>query len=99
MHFWTAVWELSMKDVKSASTPLTICLNALKPAWLEQQVLMELVRIRGYGTWAIWAGCHHLPQQPTVTLGAEGKSHSRKTAGFWGFRIDMVVLYFKGWHY
>lgn len=45
------------------------------------------------------AGCHHLPQQPTVTLGAEGKSHSRKTAGFWGFRIDMVVLYFKSWHY
>lgn len=47
------------------------------------------------------AGCHHLPQlpqQPAVTLGAEGKSGSRKTAGLPGFGIDVGVLYFKTWH-
>lgn len=44
------------------------------------------------------AGCHHLCQQPTVTLGAEGKSDSRKTAGLPGFGMDMVVLHLKTWH-
>lgn len=37
-----------------ASTTLTACFDALKPAWLKQQLLMELVRIRGYGARAIW---------------------------------------------
>uniref|UniRef100_A0A8D2P3B9 Uncharacterized protein n=1 Tax=Zosterops lateralis melanops TaxID=1220523 RepID=A0A8D2P3B9_ZOSLA len=38
------------------------------------------------------AGCHHLCQQPTVTLGAEGKSDSRKTKlGFIESRLQLVV--------
>lgn len=41
------------------------------------------------------AACHHLPQQLTVTMGAKGKSDSRKTAGLPGFEIDTVVLYLK----
>lgn len=80
-----------------ASTPLIVCFGALKPAWLKQQLLMELVRIGVMGHGLFGAGCHHLPQQPTVTLGAEGKSVSGKTPGLPGCRIDMVVLYFKTW--